>query len=593
MDQIPGHVDVIFKQNVTLYRQQSGFISCGLSYIDSVNLANNLQHLFNVSCGTCALLQKSYIAIFPDTANIAALVSAYLADTNVQWASARYYPALNFTPNDSFFAKPSPSATFSSYQWPLDSTHLQAEKAWDITKGDTGTVIAILDLWHAWRHPDLEPTMWINSPEDRNGNGKFDPEAYPTGDLDSVDNDNDGYIDNVSGYHFKFYLGPPTLPYIRCNANPEPILLNKPDTVAWAIAGDPVLKHGAWTWSNAAAKTDNSRGVAGAGFNSHVMPVGFNPHIPPAVPLCYLLQMKLQHGVPDVVNMSLGWWPAHNDSIMLDSLQKLGVVLVAAAGNDDADYANYPARHPKVMSVAATDSNDYRADFSTVNSSVDLSAPGFNYMAHHYFSADSNKAYGYRYAAVDSSLTGNPLIRGTSFSSPQVVGVASLLQSLFPTWSPAQVVAKLRSSTDSIKCCRPNSDPAEESTWIAQGKLGTGRLNAFKAVTFFGNIPGEAVNDTTLSGTVYVSGDIRVHAGKTLRIAAGTVLKFYPGDVMKGGADIAKEEIVVDSGGTLIVQGTAGSPVQFISFNTAPGSQDWRGVVVKKGGSARFFHTQF
>jgi hypothetical protein len=60
-----------------------------------------------------------------------------------------------------------------------------------------------------------------------------------------------------------------------------------------------------------------------------------------------------------------------------------------------------------------------------------------------------------------------------------------------------------------------------------------------------------------------------------------------------GGADITKEEIVVDSGGTLIVQGASGNPVQFISFNTSPGSQDWRGVVVKKGGSARFYNTQF
>lgn len=116
--------------------------------------------------------------------------------------------------------------------------------------------------------------------------------------------------------------------------------------------------------------------------------------------------------------------------------------------------------------------------------------------------------------------------------------------------------------------------------------MGSGRVNAFKAVTFFGNIP-NAANDTTLSGTVYVSGDITVRNGKTLRLAAGTLLRFYPGDVMKKGVDIAKTEIVVEPGGKLIIEGTPGNPVKLVSFRKDPDStttEDWHGMVVKPGG---------
>ncbi|HXF48020.1 MAG TPA: S8 family serine peptidase [Verrucomicrobiae bacterium] len=601
LEQIPGRLYVIFKPDrATPYRQPSGFISSGISRIDSINLANGMRSFTSMAsgCAPCSsLVRNDYLVVFPDTANISAIASAYLADTNVRWASPRYYTDFSFTPNDSFFAKPSPSATFSSYQWPLDSTHLQMEKAWDITKGDTSVVIAILDSWHAWRHPDLETTAWINSGEDRNGNGRFDAVAYPTGDLDNVDNDTDGYIDNVLGYHFDYYSDE-TGEWIAGNPNPEPMLNSIWDTINfWGGSPPPnyfLFNHGSRTWGNVAAKANNNRGVAGSAFNCRAMPVGFDREVWPVVsPLCFTLQMKLKHGVPHVVNMSFATDATPTDSVILDSLYRLGVVLVAAAGNGlpVTDTAKYPARHPKVLSVAATDSNDYRADFSNVNSTVDLSAPGFNYMVFHGFDADSNKSVGYRYASVDSISSYTPYVMsGTSFSSPQTAGVAVLLRSLFPSWGPDQIIAKLRSSTDTIRCCRAGSNPQQESTFITSGKLGTGRLNAFKAVTFYDTIP-KAQTDTTLSGTIYVSGDLLIPAGKTVTLNPGTVLKFYPGDIFNKGSAAKRGEIIVK--GTLVAIGNQNDSIKFISYRATPQDTDWYAVRVDSGGSFNAVYCQF
>ena len=64
----------------------------------------------------------------------------------------------------------------------------------------------------------------------------------------------------------------------------------------------------------------------------------------------------------------------------LDYAAQRKVVLVASIGNRnskvDKKYANYPASYPKVVSVAATNSNDRKALFSNYGPATDVSAPG-------------------------------------------------------------------------------------------------------------------------------------------------------------------------------------------------------------------------
>jgi serine protease len=77
----------------------------------------------------------------------------------------------------------------------------------------------------------------------------------------------------------------------------------------------------------------------------------------------------------NIISMSLGGKvPALADGYQL--LYDRGVLIVAAAGNDGAPVINYPAGYPSVVSVAATDSNEAVASFSTFNPDVEVAAPG-------------------------------------------------------------------------------------------------------------------------------------------------------------------------------------------------------------------------
>ncbi len=275
-----------------------------------------------------------------------------------------------------------------------------------------------------------------------------------------------------------------------------------------------------------------------------------------------------------------------------------GILMVASAGNRGAfsfPCAEYPASFAEVISVSGLDWTDVKpngSDSPTFSDSVDLSAPMFNWAAHPSLNDSQYFDYCFGKDSLQPACPGDPTTPfcgvGTSYAAPLVAGVAALLKSVYPGYRreleydiPAtvnrRILAKLRSSTDSIYHLPGNTGFV--------GKLGTGRLNAFKALTFFGNIP-NAANDTTLSGTVYVSGDIKVKAGKTLRLEEGTVLKFYPGDVMKAGVDIGKEEIIVEAGGKLIIEGTPANPVKLISFRSEAqaSTDDWRVIVVRPGG---------
>src|SRR5438445_12684622 len=84
--------------------------------------------------------------------------------------------------------------------------------------------------------------------------------------------------------------------------------------------------------------------------------------------------------------------------------------MIASAGNDAKNKSQYPAAYDKVVSVAATNLWDFKADFSNYGDSIDVSAPGVAIIA----------PYPGGYYAV---------VSGTSFSAPLVAGEAALLRS--------------------------------------------------------------------------------------------------------------------------------------------------------------------
>lgn len=121
----------------------------------------------------------------------------------------------------------------------------------------------------------------------------------------------------------------------------------------------------------------------------------------------------------DIINLSAG---TQTDSFALrssvDKAYAAGLLVVAAAGNDGndlgtGDTADFPARYPSVISVAAVDRNSARALFSSTGSTVEVSAPGVNIL-----STFPNNRYAY--------------MSGTSMATPYVAGNLALMKQAYP-----------------------------------------------------------------------------------------------------------------------------------------------------------------
>lgn len=247
--------------------------------------------------------------------------------------------------------------------------------------------------------------------------------------LNGIDDDGNGYIDDRNGYDF---------------ANAD------------AIPESDGSAHGNAVSSLAAADTDNGIGMAGVGFNTRFSPLKVFKSSNNSSSGVYDAIVYAADNGYDIVNLSLGSSSSYSqfsqDVINYAVLEK-NVVVVAAAGNSNKEEYFYPASYDNVLSVAATNLDDSKSSFSTYNDKVDISAPGTSI-----YSA-FNEVYG-----SDN---------GTSYASPMVAGVAALIKSRFPELSAKQIMERVRRTAD-------NHD-AMNTAYI--GKLGSGRLNAFRAVS--------------------------------------------------------------------------------------------------------------
>ena len=187
--------------------------------------------------------------------------------------------------------------------------------------------------------------------------------------------------------------------------------------------------HGTMVSGIVAARTNNNRGVVAMAPNAKVMPVkvldstgsGTDSDIATGI------TWARTHGAK-VINLSLGG--SFDDPMLAQAVHNAilaNVVVVAAAGNDSAETVEFPAADPGVLAVSATDHFGALTSFSSFGWRVDVAAPGLDV---------TSTTLGGGYATES----------GTSFSSPIVAGVAALIRAKQPTWTQAQVTARIRST---------------------------------------------------------------------------------------------------------------------------------------------------
>jgi subtilisin family serine protease len=140
---------------------------------------------------------------------------------------------------------------------------------------------------------------------------------------------------------------------------------------------------------------------------------------------------------------------------------------------------------------------------------------------------------------------------GTSFAGPIVAGVAALVKSAYPHMERDDVIWMIQRGVDPINVA------ADTLAW-----LGSGRVNAYRALTLYGNVA--SIADTTWTNELWVGGDVLVPDHRTLTIAAGTTVNVAIDDLLKTGSDPTEIEFVID--GDLMIEGESGNPVLFRVF---------------------------
>ncbi len=225
-------------------------------------------------------------------------------------------------------------------------------KAWGLARPSTNeVVVAVIDTGLDLTHPDIASNLWTNPGEIPN-NG--------------LDDDHDGYVDDVHGYDFVNGTG--------------------------AVTDSGF--HGTHVAGTVAASGNNGLGVIGVDFQAHIMALktssdGSSISSAAAIEATQYAAMMKSRGVNVVaINASFGGGSSSStESTAIQAAGDVGIVYCAAAGNDGADNdatPTYPANYrlPNMIVIAASDQNDALATFSNYGATtVDLAAPGVNILS--------------------------------------------------------------------------------------------------------------------------------------------------------------------------------------------------------------------
>lgn len=316
-------------------------------------------------------------------------------------------------PNYVFQASAVPSDPFYKYQWhyPL----ISLPQAWDVTTGTPASgsvVVAVVDTGVFLAHPDFTGQLvagydFIADPARARDGGGIDANADDPGDASAA------------------------------------------GSSSW---------HGTHVAGTVAARSNEGAGAAGVAWGARIMPIrvlgaGGGTSHDIIQGLRWAAGLSNDSGTlparrADVANLSLGCLGcfSQTEQDAYTAVRNAGLIVVAAAGNENSTTAGYPASYAGVVSVSAVDMALARAPYSNRGPNVDVAAPGGDTGA----DRDGNGyADGVLSAIVDDSSgvrePGWSFYQGTSMAAPHVAGAVALMKAVCPGLTPAQLDGLLAS----------------------------------------------------------------------------------------------------------------------------------------------------
>jgi len=353
-------------------------------------------------------------------------------------------------PNDPYYNK----------QWYLNKLNLPA--VWSQETGKSSVIVAVIDSGVDIDHPDLHDNIWVNQKEIGG---------------DGLDNDQNGYVDDINGWDF-----------IDNDNNPKPKYST--DCITNLTCIQEAIYHGTLISGIIAALGNNNLGISGIGWQTKIMPLrvldeygnGSTANVVKAID--YAIKNKA-----DIINLS--FVSSYYDGQLASALErayKAGLVIVGSAGNAELSWQfnnglqefaqtsqpvdldvdkRYPVCYTSsqgekiLIGVASSDVNNKLSNFSNYGSScVDVVAPGqdiFGTLVYDASAPTLNEYYGGNFS-------------GTSLAAPIVAGIAALIKASQPDLNNKQIRDLILTNTVNIDNLNPT----------LAGKLGQGLIDPVK-----------------------------------------------------------------------------------------------------------------
>ncbi|TRX71758.1 S8 family serine peptidase [Carboxylicivirga sp. M1479] len=333
-------------------------------------------------------------------------------------------------------------------------------KAWSISSGDSSVIVAIVDGGIDVNHEDLSKHIWINEAE---LNGE-----------DGVDDDQNGYVDDINGYNFVF-SGQVTPHGHGTHVAGTVGAVNNNGIGVAGVAGGGVTH----TDEDGKKYTDNgvrmiscqvfdNRSSTSGNFAAAIVYGADNGAVISQNSWGYTVPNYYEPEVYDAINYFIAEAGQYEGSPMK------GGILFFAAGNDGLEQTHYPATFEEVVAVTSLGPEGYAAPYTNYGEWTDIAAPG------------GDQVWYEQEGGVLSTLPYNEygFYQGTSMACPHVSGVAALVLTKYggDEMTPDELRNRVVNST-------------KRFVFEHQNKYGSGMLNAPNALANDEKLPPEAIDD--------------------------------------------------------------------------------------------------
>ena len=372
--------------------------------LDNINKKNRVQSI--ILSGN-KKKKDTYILNFESNQNIDHLIKQYKNSNLFEYVEPDFIGVgggkkikLQSIPNDTYFSRQYGlynDGTFSLSSATNDAD-IDMDLGWDIEQGDQSIIVAVLDSGIKLDHPEFSGRLWTNPNETLNG----------------IDDDNNGYIDDINGWDF-------------ANNDDDPTDDHGHGTNVTGIIG---------------ANSNNNLGYSGIDWNCKLMIGKILDENNSGYYSWWTdgIYYAVDNGAK-VINMSVGgsgFSSSMKDAI--DYAYNNGVTVVACMMNENNNTTFYPAGYQNTIAVGATNPNDERsAPFFWSTTS------GSNYGNHIDVVAPGNYIYGLDH---QSDTNYNFYWGGTSQAAPLVTGLSSLLLAQDADKTPDDIRSIIRSTAE-------------------------------------------------------------------------------------------------------------------------------------------------